>query len=221
VDRFTGVSEVSNVAIIQRCLLSFPRLRWIVWSSQPSTVYRAAAKSAGAIGYFDVPMTSDQLQSAVEWADAGRPIGWTTSSAPMTESTRGPDAADNSQVAQAPAAIPGVTLPQQVWQLDAGHGPQRLNADLDVASSKDKPVSAIADANLSADEALPTGPKLEDLSQREREVLQGLAAGRTNQQIADELYLSVKTIETYRSRLKQKLGMWHRSEMVAFFHSLV
>ncbi|TWU03281.1 helix-turn-helix transcriptional regulator [Neorhodopirellula pilleata] len=60
---------------------------------------------------------------------------------------------------------------------------------------------------------------LSRLSEREREVLEGLAVGKTNQQIADTLFLSVKTIETYRSRLKQKLGLKDRAEMVAFLRS--
>ena len=43
------------------------------------------------------------------------------------------------------------------------------------------------------------------LSQREREVLQLVAEGKTSAEIADILFLSAKTIETYRSRLMQKL----------------
>ncbi len=45
------------------------------------------------------------------------------------------------------------------------------------------------------------------LSQREREVLQLVVEGKTSAEIADTLFLSVKTIETYRSRLMQKLGI--------------
>ena len=54
------------------------------------------------------------------------------------------------------------------------------------------------------------------LSQREREVLQLLATGYTNQQIADRLYLSVKTVETYKARLKEKLGLQGRAELVRY-----
>ncbi len=55
-----------------------------------------------------------------------------------------------------------------------------------------------------------------ELSTREEEVLTLIARGNTNQQIADALFLSVKTIETYRSRLSKKLGLTSRSEMVTF-----
>lgn len=54
------------------------------------------------------------------------------------------------------------------------------------------------------------------LSQREREVLRFLALGYTNQQIADKLYLSSKTVETYKARLKQKLGLQGRAELVRY-----
>ena len=54
------------------------------------------------------------------------------------------------------------------------------------------------------------------LSQREREVLQLLAMGYTNQQIADKLYLSVKTVETYKARLKEKLKLHGRAELVRY-----
>jgi two-component system response regulator NreC len=54
------------------------------------------------------------------------------------------------------------------------------------------------------------------LSEREREVLRLLALGNTNQQIADALYLSVKTVETYKSRLKEKLGCEGRAELVRY-----
>jgi DNA-binding NarL/FixJ family response regulator len=54
------------------------------------------------------------------------------------------------------------------------------------------------------------------LSEREREVLAYLAQGHTNQEIADRLFLSVKTIETYRARLNEKLGLRTRAELVRY-----
>lgn len=52
------------------------------------------------------------------------------------------------------------------------------------------------------------------LSEREREVLQFVAEGHTNQEIADMLKLSVKSVETYRKRLMEKLGLRSRAELV-------
>jgi DNA-binding NarL/FixJ family response regulator len=55
-----------------------------------------------------------------------------------------------------------------------------------------------------------------DLSRRECEVLRLLSHGHTNQQVADRLFLSVKTVETYRSRIGQKLGLHSRADIVRF-----
>jgi len=59
-----------------------------------------------------------------------------------------------------------------------------------------------------------TDGALSSLSAREREVLQLLAEGHTNQAIADSLFLSVKSIESYRARLLSKLGIKSRAELV-------
>jgi two-component system response regulator NreC len=56
----------------------------------------------------------------------------------------------------------------------------------------------------------------ETLSDREREVLKWVARGHTNQEIAEKLFLSVKTIETHRARLAEKLGLRGRAELVRF-----
>jgi len=54
------------------------------------------------------------------------------------------------------------------------------------------------------------------LSPREQEVLKLLARGYTNQQVADQLYLSVKTVETYKARLMEKLGLRSRADIVRY-----
>ncbi|MFI5234467.1 MAG: response regulator [Gemmatimonadales bacterium] len=55
-----------------------------------------------------------------------------------------------------------------------------------------------------------------ELSQREGEVLRFLAQGNSNQQIADRIGVSVKTVETYRTRLREKLGLKGRDELYRF-----
>lgn len=55
---------------------------------------------------------------------------------------------------------------------------------------------------------------LEELSEREREVLALTAEGYSSTEIGKKLFLSPKTVDTYRSRLMQKLGLGHRSELV-------
>jgi two-component system response regulator NreC len=54
------------------------------------------------------------------------------------------------------------------------------------------------------------------LSEREREVLRLLALGHTNQEIAKLLYISVRTAETHRAHIMQKLGLDSRAELVRY-----
>ena len=54
------------------------------------------------------------------------------------------------------------------------------------------------------------------LSEREREVLRLLALGHTNQEIAKMLYISVRTAETHRAHIMQKLGLETRAELVRY-----
>ena len=54
------------------------------------------------------------------------------------------------------------------------------------------------------------------LSEREREVLRLLALGHTNQEIAKMLYISVRTAETHRAHIMQKLGFSTRAELVRY-----
>jgi DNA-binding NarL/FixJ family response regulator len=54
------------------------------------------------------------------------------------------------------------------------------------------------------------------LSEREREVLRLLALGHTNQEIASMLYISVRTAETHRAHIMQKLRLSSRAELVRY-----
>jgi two-component system response regulator NreC len=54
------------------------------------------------------------------------------------------------------------------------------------------------------------------LSDREREVLRLLALGHTNQEIAKQLYISVRTAETHRAHIMQKLRLSTRAELVRY-----
>jgi len=57
-------------------------------------------------------------------------------------------------------------------------------------------------------------PPVPALSPRERQVLELLAHGHTNREVADRLSLSVKTVETHRARLSDKLGLHSRADLV-------
>jgi DNA-binding NarL/FixJ family response regulator len=53
-----------------------------------------------------------------------------------------------------------------------------------------------------------------DLSERETDVLRLIALGHTNAEIAEKLYISVRTVETHRAHIQQKLGVSSRAELV-------
>ena len=63
----------------------------------------------------------------------------------------------------------------------------------------------------------------EPLTQREREVLRLLALGHTNSEAAEQLHLSVRTVETHRANIQSKLGSTGRAELVrhAMEHGLI
>jgi two-component system response regulator NreC len=62
----------------------------------------------------------------------------------------------------------------------------------------------------------PAAGQPKPLSQREVEVLRLLAQGHTNQEAADRLAVSIKTIETHRKRLSDKLGLKSRADLFRF-----
>jgi DNA-binding NarL/FixJ family response regulator len=57
-------------------------------------------------------------------------------------------------------------------------------------------------------------PALEPLSDREREVMQLLALGHTNREIAERLFISVRTVDAHRAHIMLKLGLESRAELV-------
>jgi two-component system response regulator NreC len=73
-----------------------------------------------------------------------------------------------------------------------------------------------------ATEPEQTGPP-DDLSEREVEVLRKIALGHTNAEIAEQLYLSVRTVESHRAHIQQKLRLSTRADLVkyALDHGLV
>lgn len=74
----------------------------------------------------------------------------------------------------------------------------------------------VIDDYISQRKAVPEKSPLETLSSREREILQMVAEGKASAEIADTLYISRKTVETYRSRLMHKLGVNDLPGLVKF-----
>jgi two-component system response regulator NreC len=92
--------------------------------------------------------------------------------------------------------------------IDAIRAVQRGRLFIDVANAPGM------ESLMTEGQVTPAKPApLSMLSAREREVMILLARGHTNQAVADRLGLSVKTVESYRSRLMQKLGLANRAEL--------
>ncbi len=70
-------------------------------------------------------------------------------------------------------------------------------------------------ARLASEPPAPSGPP-GDLTDRELEVLRLIALGNTNTEIAEQLFLSVRTVETHRAHIQRKLGRTSRAELVAY-----
>jgi two-component system response regulator NreC len=70
-------------------------------------------------------------------------------------------------------------------------------------------------ARLAAEPSEPAGPP-DDLTEREVEVLRLIALGHTNNEIAQQLYLSVRTVESHRAHIQQKLRLSTRAELVRY-----
>src|SRR5215212_4564853 len=70
-------------------------------------------------------------------------------------------------------------------------------------------------ARLAAEPPAPAGPA-DDLSEREVEVLRLIALGHTNAEIGEQLYLSVRTVESHRAHIQQKLRLSTRAELVRY-----
>jgi two-component system response regulator NreC len=77
-------------------------------------------------------------------------------------------------------------------------------------------------AQLAAAPPEPAGPP-DGLTERELEILRMIGLGHTNAEIAERLYLSVRTVESHRAHIQQKTGRATRSELVryALDHGLV
>jgi two-component system response regulator NreC len=77
-------------------------------------------------------------------------------------------------------------------------------------------------ARIAAQPPAPSGPP-DGLTEREVEILRMIALGHTNAEIAEQLYLSVRTVESHRAHIQQKIRLTSRAELVryALEHGLV
>jgi len=133
---------------------------------------------------------------------------------------------------------PGTRIVVLTMQNSPGFVREALRAGASGYVTKEAADSEVVEAvRLAADDQPYLHPKLgarlatepadegppDDLTEREAEVLRLIAFGHTNTEIAAQLYLSVRTVESHRSHIQQKLRLSTRAELVryALDHRLV
>ena len=100
----------------------------------------------------------------------------------------------------------------------AGYVPKRASAEDLVAAIRHVAAGeGYVDPDLGAKLVVPDRlAALEPLSERERDILQLLALGYTNQEIGRKRFISVRTVDTHRGHIMRKLGLETRAELVLF-----
>jgi two-component system response regulator NreC len=91
-----------------------------------------------------------------------------------------------------------------------------VGAVREVASGKSYVHPALGARMIAAEAEAQAAAEADPLSDREREVLRLLALGHTNQEIAKQLFISVRTAETHRAHIMQKLRLTSRAELVRY-----
>jgi two-component system response regulator NreC len=86
----------------------------------------------------------------------------------------------------------------------------------EVAAGNQYVHAALGARMVAADAAAQAAAAADPLSDREREVLKMLALGHTNQEIAQQLFISVRTAETHRAHIMRKLQLSTRAELVRY-----
>jgi DNA-binding CsgD family transcriptional regulator/tetratricopeptide (TPR) repeat protein len=122
----------------------------------------------------------------------------------------------------APRAAAGAAL-AEARALAGGLGARRLTAEIDGLARRARiEVASPADGGAPDGEAPEPADASDELglTPREREVLALLADGRTNRQIAEALFISVKTASVHVSNILAKLGVTNRGEAAAVAHRL-
>lgn len=100
----------------------------------------------------------------------------------------------------------------------AGYVPKRASDQELVAAIRQVAAGeGYVDPDLGAKLVVPDrSAALEPLSERERDILQLLALGCTNQEIGRKRFISVRTVDTHRAHIMRKLGLETRAELVLF-----
>ncbi len=102
--------------------------------------------------------------------------------------------------------------------LSKAAAPEQLIVAFDKIVRGGRYISEAVAERLAAEAASgePGGAPHDRLSDREFEVMRGIASGETVSEIADRIHISVKTVSTYRTRLLEKMGMSTNAELTKY-----
>ena len=196
--------ETDELSLVTWLRAEFPSTRILAFTAVDSAQSAASVIDAGASGYLIKIAGLDEIAIAIKGVHQGRTT-ITYSEPSSIDTTDGPLARQRSHGHPSVASIAA--------KLASGLPPDGRSADgracppiqpSDVKSTAPSPTM------------IPPNKCHAGLSEREAEVLDLLAEGMTNKQVAERLFLSIKTVETYRSRIMKKNGLRDRSELVRF-----
>ncbi|HEY5272153.1 MAG TPA: response regulator transcription factor [Acidimicrobiales bacterium] len=120
-------------------------------------------------------------------------------------------------------SIVGALRAGAIGYLTKDAGREHIGRALEAAASGQAVLDSEVQARLVEVASLPTspaagGPLPDGLTEREAEVLRLIAAGFSNSEIAEQLYVSETTIKTHVNHIFTKTGSRHRSQAVAYAH---
>ena len=221
----TAVTRPDSVGFTRRVLARAPQAQLVLFGAEDPRV-AAAAVAAGARGV--IRGVEHDLVSVVAKAllllllpvrPQGMPInGGNAQPATVaggvrnTNSTAGrPAYRDGVQMTTANAAsVPAMLGPNSSPMVPA----QRGDAPIDPATGRPMVAWPGNEVGVGVAEAQPTGRRL-TLTERELQVLRGMADGKSNAEIGRELFVSEDTVKTHARRLFRKLGARDRAHAVA------
>ncbi|MQT04459.1 response regulator transcription factor [Streptomyces jumonjinensis] len=235
--------EVDGISALPRLVRLAPVLM-TTYSRESEVVHEALRLGAG--GYLvHGEFTAEQLVSAVHDIRAGRPAFSHSAAAALSAGVLGgPAARPPVRPAGSPPEAPGAVSDAPGYPLASQNEISPADRTGWRAVSQARPTSqsmhdahagaefrefaqqpSLTEANVGHSSVRPgaaAGPRgvITELSRREAEVMELIASGLTNQQIAASCFISLKTVKNHINRIFAKLNAASRGEAIAIWHGL-
>ncbi|MET9428873.1 response regulator transcription factor [Streptomyces sp. NPDC003036] len=212
--RMPGVDGISALPHLVR----LAPVLMMTYSRESAIVHEALRLGAG--GYLvHGEFTADQLVAAVRDTRQGRPHFTPTAAGALLARVR-----DGTPAAEAPGPLPdglGAAFTSTPQRSAPAHAISSASAQ-DAAAVRDlTPRGSAQNPSLPQANVAHSSPGvLTELSQREVEVMDLIASGMTNQQIAATCFISPKTVKNHINRIFAKLNATSRGEAIALWHTL-